>query len=406
MRVIEHRENPFPEDLEGRLNAILNVVNTELKALTLLHLDDTPRSGQEIKARVRETVGKGIYLPRYDAFSDYCHKTLFPIGTVAEKDVIYEDSERIVTGYKLTEAGKKYGMPIVAFTLDYIARNRISMYNILGSTQSYGKSRSPFNRTKILDLLRTGVLREVDLAKMLDLNKIPILQHLKSLKKIGFIQYDSVGELSKGSKGIFIYQWLEGKKVTEVVAVDKKPILTRKVAEKLKELKESDRNQLAGLLEYNRWNVSTILSGLERQGIVKSKKWKGGELLSEASLLDKGKRFVDDHLEKVKDALSEGPALEEMHSLLEQLINDPDKLSEYSRIAIEEYKKVSPAINKKPLEETNEKILDFVRKNPGVRPVEIKTILSLPYHNLSSLVKSGELRKVKEGRVTKYYVNE
>ena len=55
MRVIEHRENPFPEDLEGRLNAILNVVNTELKALTLLHLDDTPRSGQEIKARVRET---------------------------------------------------------------------------------------------------------------------------------------------------------------------------------------------------------------------------------------------------------------------------------------------------------------------------------------------------------------
>lgn len=44
MEVLSHEEKPFPpvEDLEGRLNAVFNIVNTELKSATMLVLDDNP----------------------------------------------------------------------------------------------------------------------------------------------------------------------------------------------------------------------------------------------------------------------------------------------------------------------------------------------------------------------------
>ena len=140
--VVERKETPFPQDLEGRLNAVLNVINTELKSVTLLHLDDTPAEASEIKARIRETIGMG-YLPIEHAFESYCHKTLFPIGTVAEEIIKRETDELVYPAYSLTEAGKRYGRPIAALALKYAVENKQSLFEILGSTISSGKTRAP-----------------------------------------------------------------------------------------------------------------------------------------------------------------------------------------------------------------------------------------------------------------------
>jgi hypothetical protein len=140
MTTIEHKENPFPADLEGRLNAILNVTNLELKTITFLHLDSRAASRTELKARVRRTTGQGIYLP--SNFECYCRKSLYPIGCVAEERVLEETDNTISSGYSLTEAGRKYGLPIAAFSLAYAVDNNQSLFSILGSTNSPRSRRS------------------------------------------------------------------------------------------------------------------------------------------------------------------------------------------------------------------------------------------------------------------------
>lgn len=46
---------PFPEDIEGRLNTVLNVVNNGLKSVSFLHLDDVSAESGTIKKRVRQS---------------------------------------------------------------------------------------------------------------------------------------------------------------------------------------------------------------------------------------------------------------------------------------------------------------------------------------------------------------
>src|SRR3989338_6522961 len=89
-------EKSFPEDLEGRLSSVLNSINTELKSVTLLHLDDKPADYSEIKSRVRETIGEG-YLPQSFTFQAY-GKTLYDIALVAKETVLKDDGEVVSIG--------------------------------------------------------------------------------------------------------------------------------------------------------------------------------------------------------------------------------------------------------------------------------------------------------------------
>ena len=78
-------EKKFPDDLEGRLNALTSAVNTSLKTVTLLHLDDSPVEAEEIRNRVRESAGKG-YLPSRKSFESYGN-TLHDIALVAKETI-------------------------------------------------------------------------------------------------------------------------------------------------------------------------------------------------------------------------------------------------------------------------------------------------------------------------------
>ena len=399
MEIKEHRENPFPNDLEGRMNSILNVVNTELKTVTLLHLDDSPADMYEVKRRVRETVGNGIYLPGYKTFGGYCCKTLFPIGTVAE-EVILDEGEVISTAYKLTEAGKKYGIPIAMFTLDYVFRTGKSLFENLGSTNSSGKSRAPLNRIKILEALKFKNQRIIDIKKVL--GSADSLEHVEAMKSKGLVQYDSCGEFSL-SGTVVNYLWI-GKDIFEIKPIRHRREFTLEVAKKLKEIGRGGAIQILELLDYKGIKATCdVLSGLVSQGFAKRERWKGKELLSEVTITNEGRRFLEDYAERVRDALADGSELRKMQELSEQL--SEERYKDYCRKAVRLYALISPHINQQPMEETQQKLIDYIKANPGRRPSEICKHFSLNNFGvyLTPLVRDGLLRKEKQGKAVRYY---
>jgi len=125
-----YEEGSFPTDLEGRMGAVTNAVNSELKILTLLGMGDVFVNGRGIRRGIREIAGRGVYLPDPRAFSDYCLSSLHPMG-FAEKEEISTEGKVSISGYFLTEAGRDYGLPISAFSLVWGVDNEISMHRAL-----------------------------------------------------------------------------------------------------------------------------------------------------------------------------------------------------------------------------------------------------------------------------------
>ncbi len=409
MEIIERRENQFPDDLEGRLNAVLNVVNTEFKSATLLHLDDSPAEADEIRARIRETVGNGVYLTQAKTFRGYCHKTFLPIGTVAEELIRRESVEAVYPAWRLTEAGRRYGRPIACLALEYAVDNGISLYAVLGPTHSRGKKRAPLNRVRILKALSENEsLTETDLARKSEMACNGILVALEKLKQVGFVEFDSIGELRKG-KSVIIYSWIDGKAPEDAKPVYAFPALTKKIAELGKEKRRLTYEKVCELLggPFARQMITSVLSGLAKQGFMEREKgFTGGVKQSEVRITDKAGSFMD-FVYRAEEILSGKLSEREMQEIYFSFINRED-YRESLRKAFEMYKEVSPQTNKKPREETNEMIIRFLRNNNGARGCELRKALKLKFgctgSYLTPLVKAKILRKVKDGRETRYYV--
>ncbi|MEK6953132.1 MAG: hypothetical protein AABX29_09035 [Nanoarchaeota archaeon] len=405
MEILEHKEVPFPEDLEGRLNAVFNIVNTELKSATLLALDDSPVEASEIKARVRKFVGQG-HLPRSPVFGQYCHQSLYPIGAVIEETIRREGVEDIHLAYSLTEAGKRYGRPIATLALQYAVKNNLSLYQILRSTQSTGETRAPLNRIKILKLLyKRGNLREADLVEDMIQGASNIHRSLQDLKKIGFVDYDSIGETQKG-KSVIVYRWIDGKNPDDVTPVNQLPTLTKKAARLLR-----DRGTITSLKAKEVLNalissISGIYSALVNQGFaIREMDFHGHNVQSNVRLKERAKLFLDFE-SRVEEILSDRISESEVENIYLNFIGRLD-FEEVIRQAVDIYKRVSPRINYHTQEETIDNVMCFLMGNPGARHHEVKRKLGYRSDKvLSSLVKSGTLRKEKVGKEARYYVNE
>jgi len=389
---IIREEKEFPSDLEERLAVVLNGVNTELKSATILHLDSSPAEAAEIRARIRESRGKG-YLPRSSGFDTY-GKTLHNIALVAKKTVIRNTGENIYLGYSLTEAGRIYGRQVAAFSLRYSVEKGRSMYEILGSSVSRGNSRAPHNRVRILEELNREELRLIDLVDRLDLGTESILRHIDKFSKIGLINYDSVGGNQKGKS---IYRWIKGKNPDDVETILRQKTLTKRVSLKLSELEEADCNMIAESLSYaHPSHISRILSGLEKQSFAKNLRWKGGKCLSNIKILDCGRRFLEEFIQPVRGILDNNFLL--TREEIEKLRN------EYTGRGIDLYESVSPNINDKPSKERIEQIEEFLGKNPGRTSREIGQAIGLSnWSILAYLKKIEKIRKKIEGQDTRYF---
>ncbi len=411
MEVIEHKENQFPTDKEGRLNAILNVVNTELKTITLLHLGDSPIDHHDIKRKMRETVGDGIYLPNDSRnFESYCSQTFYPIGAVAKETILRDTGDTTYFGYCLTDAGRRYGLPIAAFTLDYAVRGSRSMFTILGSTSSpLGRKRAPLSRINILKELRKGDLRVTDLERKIGISDTSIVNGLVQLKRQKLVSFESVEEVERGT-GQVCYEWMNGKRIEDVKPCYTDLILTRELALLLKERGRLTSSEAFSEFQGKRKDIRTftnVLGYLVREGVANTVKWTGTRY-SDARITNAGKSVLADYIDLVESALTDGPELNRMQRIYFTLMGDQQKLREYARIAIKLYKNSSGRINPVGKEKRNEQIVNFIRTHPGMRPVEIKDALGFSdiAHFLTPLVKSGVLRKEKTNRDSRYFTRD
>ena len=403
MEVSTIQNTAFPQDLEGRINSVANIVNTEMKTLTLLHLDDVPVTGRTIRRRIRETLGGNVYLPTRITFKSYCARTLVPIGAVAEEDVLNDSGDRVFVGYKLTQDGHKYGRPIAAFTLDYINKNQISMHTILRSTSSKGTKRAPLNRWKLLHLLKDRSFKLEDLSKELGCDTHLVRSHLENFDEIGFVTYESCGEKLAGTS-VVDYELGEG---ADSSYLESLPVGSwkKKVAEELYKEGNGNAYSISKTIGVKHGHVSSVLQILEQDGFAKHVRWEMARL-SEVSITDRGFRFLSDYVEPVQDALQEGASLSRMSAFYAEMMDDSSLFSQLCQTALGLYVSVSGHINQRPRVEVHEEIVSLLRDRPGLRPSEIEKQLSISglHVYIRPLVRKGVLRKEVEGKKTLYYV--
>ncbi|MBI4153154.1 ArsR family transcriptional regulator [Candidatus Woesearchaeota archaeon] len=390
-------EYPFPEDLEGRMNAVLNAVNTELKAVTILHLDDRTADNKEIKERIRDAVGRDQYLPQAGVIGNYCRHSFVDIGLVAREEIARDDGDVEVVGYSLTSAGKKYGRPIAAFTVTWAVQNKISIYSILGQTGSPTEIRPPLSRVKILNALYTckQPLREIDLVDETGLSDATVKTHLEALYSIGFIGFDSTGRCER-NKGFSIYEWTGKINVDEVKVLSGRSYdSTKRVARALADRRRGDCRTLESHTGIHRLKISHILSGLEKEGAARCIKWRGRDLLSEVKLLEAGEKFVEEYIRYVEKVLTDDSDA----SSYEKLLEGQPKSSAALVLcrAIGNYQKVSPTINRRTREKTNERIIECLRLHPGAEPADIAKRTGMSKWHARNcarkLSESGRIRK-------------
>jgi predicted transcriptional regulator len=389
MKNLNQNRVPFPNNLEGRANAILNVANSEIQAATLLILDDIPANEKIMRERLARRVGEDI-LPEGPIFECYLRQTILPAG-LAE----YTDSS--IKGYRITEAGEKY-KGILGFTLEYAHKKNRSMYSILGKTASPGKSRSPLNRVKIIEIIKGNPAIELtSIAEILNMKKTGIERHLKYLKKISFIDYRLCGE-SKKNKSHRVFLWENIADSSTASKVDCcGDANTQLIARKLQELTYCDPISLAKIINKDARLVRKVLSRLVDQGLARKEKW-SNRVFSSFQLTNNAQDFLEEYWNKIKDALMDGPCLSRMP------YDQPDEVLANT---IELYLKVSPAKNAVPRVITESKIIRLLNDNPGLSAKEIGLELSItpPWGNLSPMVEKRMLKIKKIEGVSRYYLN-
>ncbi len=386
---------------EEKFERILSVINTEFKSITWYCLDESWQTycdlGKEFKRTVEEEYA---VIPRENSFGAYCHFTFFPIGLVAEEKIRLKGRQNPVLHWKLTEDGEKY-KPIAAFSIKTAVDFDLSMYQILGPTHTPGDSRSPYNRAKILmNLSEEENLRRVDLENNIGLDGENIQKHLLSLKKIGFVDYESV---SMEEKGFSKYLWIKGKP-KQVKAVTRSPILNRKVLEILyKSEKPLNRGKIAEELNYPDLSyISRILSGLEEQGFCKRVKFKGREKYSEANITEKGMESVQNFLDPVYNASEDYSLLKEMEKTLEEYENDNSLKINYFTKATKLYAKVCPAFKREPKKVIKTNILDILEEG-SKRAKEINALIGKRCtKELKELCNENKIEKIRSG-IRVYY---
>ncbi len=408
-RIAKSIEKPkiFPTNHEQRLEAILSgVVNTEHKQILTLLLQDNPQSLVQLKEDFVEATNS-VWTPRRltTYIESYLLLSLDSVGFVAHP--VLRD---LNIGVKATEAGKKYGQPLAAFALDIGRQIDFSFHQLLGSTCSHGDSRAPYNRFRILHFLLDGDTRISELRGQLNLPHIDVVSHLKTLKELGFVEFDSVGSEQRGWA---VYKW-SGDKPEDVKTVGGRPTLTRAVAQHLFKNGEADRNQIAADLKtgeyrdctnaYLRADISRILVGLKRQGVASS--GFHGNDKSHVKLLKDKTEFVDEFTRKVNGALRDGPELQEMERLNQLYQNDPDRLKTDATRRLGIYVSVSPQINCRSAEEWLKDVLLYISSRGEVRPRDIASGVGKGARNyLPSMVNGDLLIKKRRGHTTIYMIN-
>ncbi|MDO8564245.1 MAG: hypothetical protein Q7R87_04505 [Nanoarchaeota archaeon] len=178
----------FPTEESERLRAIVRAVHLESKALTILALSRKGEmTAREIRKELQLLVGNDSNIGKDIVFGGYCKGSLYETGLVNIKD------ER---RFSLTQEGDKYGAPLSALTVDWVARNKIGISRILGHFSSNGQTNAPLNRLSLIETLVQSdkPLTLPEIHDRTNIDKSACLINLLALEKAGLVAYDSVNK--------------------------------------------------------------------------------------------------------------------------------------------------------------------------------------------------------------------
>lgn len=394
----------FPTDPEKRFEAIFAAIgNSEAKCVTILCLSENPITGQDLWRKFLSASDRSWSLHSKTP-AMYCSDTLVPIGLVDEVDIVRDGSNQFVVGFRLTQAGRNFGQPIAASLLEQSTNMSESLLTIFGQTaKTAGETSTVINRARILEYLKSAKpnLSSENVVENLGLAVSTVGDNLRRLSKLGLVHYKS---LNMEDRGLFKYNLVSEALRSEVQVVAKSPILTGEVANLLFEYRRVDVDFLVEKLYGKRRrsksslgpNVSSILSGLVRQGICAPEEFVANKILSRATISERGRAVFTDILQPLQKALSGDNGLLDKWRQI--------NWRTYAKTGVAKYKEASGRAEQESREEVASKVLTVITENSGIRTKEIALFLGRDVsHGLKDLLDKGLVTRVKKGKAATYY---
>jgi DNA-binding MarR family transcriptional regulator len=209
-----------------------------------------------------------------------------PIGLVAKARREKRGADTVLV-YKITDAGKRYGVPTALLAIDWMSKNMTSMYNIFSTTHTHGETRAPYNVYRILKLLNENeFLRQVDLYSKMGISSGSIFAHCTRLSETGLIEVETGTATYKIIKHEYGDVWHKEK--IESILKGKDEITTRDISD-------------GG---YSNKSFSYVIGELLEKGIIERTKWKSDEKMTEVRITELGKKFVNEFIEPLESLLS------------------------------------------------------------------------------------------------------
>lgn len=378
----------FPEDLNGRMNAVLSTINTEWKSILWSLMDDSWKTLYDLRTIYESGTGRFL---RDSTLGYYNESTLIPIGLVSKKH-IRKRGYGYTTVYSLKQEGIDL-RPVANFSIKTAADNDMSMYEILSQTNSVNKIRPPMVTYLLLkELSKTKTMRQIDFMKKYHIRQIVFRHAVGRLSKSGLVEYDSVS--TENSLGKFVYKWVGGKHPEEVkkdIKVGLSLDTLTSVAKFVMDRNETDSWAITDELGISHNTALHALQTIRKQGFIKNKKFEGGRNQSELTIKKYGIDFFEKFLVPLENSL-QSPRMR----LVEEILYASEKVDfDLRRKAHDLYEPLS-ARNHKTSYETKDAIRKVLEKGTA-RPSMIWKELGYNAQSfLRDMVTDGEVEFVKE----------
>lgn len=253
---------------EAYSSVVDSVVNLDTKTVTVLAMDERPRTKTWLYEAVADEAGTKDF-GRNVPFG-YCEDSLEPIGAVTKCEIIKAEDSKLegATAYSLSKFGEDV-QPLMSYFIKAVSESNEldSMWEVLGPTYSSGEGRAPTRISKILYEMR--VQENPTVTQIM--NKQDLSDSVK-----GLTDRLAVNELIEKKKpasheGRSRYRVLNKKDDVEPIATY--PSLTEDVVELLEEGETIDYRGAAEELRSrhrkpHQSSISEVLGGLEDQGIL------------------------------------------------------------------------------------------------------------------------------------------
>jgi len=398
---------------ESTFEKVLSCINSELKSVTAAFcLDESWKSKTDLKKSFLGLVeDSDVYVPDQSSFGEYCHWSFLKFGFVEEAPV--KRGSRFSKCWKLNENGVKLLQPSAALSIRTANEFKTSLYEILGQTKSNGKSRSAYNRAKILMYLDNVEEAGVpELSEFLELRSNAVIAHCRALSNIDFIDFSTQNPYERGWAK---YKWVKEKKAKDVKPIEGHRNLTGLLF-RVAEFMERHAGGWSSYdiandkeIKYNHpSNINAILSlGLERQGFAKrlSRFNKVEEKLSEASKREKGKEHVSELLNPIYFASHPNVSedyLANIRSVFDSYMKCPELRKEHVTCAVNLYEEVAPNLKAEPRKVRESQIINLLKK-ARKRPVDIDREIGVGSKKyLRQLLSNGTIQRKEEGRAVFY----